>query len=258
MSREVRAAKRHWWPDTLAGRLVVILVVGMFAGQVFTGTIWFQSRDNRTLEVPARVLASRLADTVRLLDGAPDERARQDVVRQLADTRYQLRWVGAPVTVPEHSLALDAIGHLLSGVMRQRLREPVEVNLIDAQLRDEAGMQRGILSLFDSRMPSGDFHVQIRLPQGAWLDVVATEDQSGVPSEPHALVFDYLLRIYAIRFAAVLLVALIAVRFAVQPLRQLAKAAEALGNDMHRPPLRIDGPREVRMAAQASTRCSGN
>jgi len=203
MSREVPSATRRWRPDTLVGRLALILVVGMFASQILTGTIWFQAHEHRTLEMPARVLASRLADTVRLLDGAPDERARQDLVRQLADTRYRLQWVGAPAAIPEHSLAQDAIGHLLAGVMRQRLREPVEVNLIDAQLRDEAGMERGILSLFDSRMPSGDFHVQIRLPQGAWLDVVATEGQAGATSEPHALVLDYLLRIYAIRFAAV-------------------------------------------------------
>jgi signal transduction histidine kinase len=41
------------------------------------------------------------------------------------------------------------------------------------------------------------------------------------------------------------------VRFAVQPLRQLAKAAEALGGNIYRAPLPVTGPIEVRSAAQS-------
>jgi signal transduction histidine kinase len=64
-------------------------------------------------------------------------------------------------------------------------------------------------------------------------------------------VLDYLVRIYLIRFTAVCLLALVAVRFAVQPLRQLAKAADALGRNIYRAPLPVSGPFEVRSAAQS-------
>jgi signal transduction histidine kinase len=247
--------KLRVWPDTLYGRLVLILVTGMFAGQLLTSTIWFDTHDNRTLEIPARLFASRLADTVRLLEHAPDERARREIAEQLGDARYQLEWIDARAVVPAlstaGSLAKQTVGDLVSGVIRRRLGEPIEVRLIDVHLRDDTGRYNGILSLFNSRMPSGDFHVQLMLPQGQWLDVRANEGQAGMQTEPGLLVLDYLVRIYLVRLMAVLLLALVAVCLAVRPLKQLTDAAEALGRNMHRPPLPVSGPREVRTAAQS-------
>ncbi|MFM0737452.1 ATP-binding protein [Paraburkholderia xenovorans] len=229
---------------------MLILVVGMFAGQLFTSTIWFETHDNRTLEIPARLFASRLADTVRLLQRAPDREAREAIVATLGDARYRLQWVAAPAALPPLSVAKKSVGDLLSGVIARRLHEPVDVHLLDAELRDDTG-RHGVLSLFNSRMPSGDFHVQLQVADGAWLDVQANEGQAGMQTEPRELVVDYLVRIYLVRFTAVLLLALIAVRFAVRPLKELASAAEALGRNMYRPPLPVRGPREVRSAAQS-------
>jgi len=237
-------------PDTLFGRLVLILVAGMFGGQLLTSTIWFETHDNRTLEIPARLLASRLADTVRLLQASPDAAARAAIIRQLSDARYRLRVIDAPVPEPAHTVAQQAIEDVLAGVLAHRLNEAVELRLIDAELTDDAGQYRGIFSLFESRTPSGEFHVQLQT-SGTWLDVVAHEGQAGMASEPRSLAIDYLLRIYVIRFAAALLLALIAVRVAVQPLRRLAVAAEALGRNVYRPSLDLAGPREVRVAAQS-------
>ncbi|WP_213766273.1 ATP-binding protein [Caballeronia sp. dw_19] len=245
--------KLRLWPDTLFGRLALILVVGMFGGQLLTSTIWFETHDNRTLEIPSRLFASRLADTLRLLQIAPDQAARQTLVRQLEDRNYQLRWIEAPAPAPSpsHTVAQRATEDLLASVLAQRLHRHVPLRLIDAELTDDTGRHRGIFSLFDSRMPSGDFHVQIQAPGGAWLDITAQEGQAGRQSEPRTLVIEYLLRIYAIRFIAALLFALVAVRIAVQPLRRLAVAADALGKNVYRASLKLSGPREVRVAAQS-------
>ncbi len=83
-----RISHRLWprlWPDTLFGRLAMILVIGMFAGQLLTSTIWFDTHENRTLEIPARLFASRLADSVRLLELAPTDDARRAIAAQLSD-----------------------------------------------------------------------------------------------------------------------------------------------------------------------------
>src|SRR6186713_38643 len=104
-------------PDTLFGRLVLILVAGMFGGQLLTSTIWFETHDNRTLEIPARLLASRLADTVRLLQASPDAAARAAIIRQLSDARYRLRVIDAPVPEPAHTVAQQAIEDVLAGVL---------------------------------------------------------------------------------------------------------------------------------------------
>lgn len=259
MARFTDRLRRFVWPDTLFGRLVLVLAAGMFAGQLLTSTIWFDTHDNRTLEIPARLFASRLADTVRLLQHAPDAATRDMILNQLSDARYTLQWIaGAPSAPPAlptseapPSLTLRATSGLISGVIQKRLGEPIDVRLIEAQLRDDDGRHRGILSLFDSRMPTGDFHVLLNVPGQGWLEIHSIEGQAGMHSERGELVFDYLLRIYLLRFAAVCAIAFVAVRFALAPLRQLTRAAQALGRNIHRAPLPESGPLEVRSAAQS-------
>jgi signal transduction histidine kinase len=251
------------WPDSLFGRLVTILAIGMFAGQLLTSTIWFDTHESRTLDMPARLFASRLADTARLIALAPDDAARRALAQQLGDPKYRIEWIAAdgPGTdstgatgFRREPIVQRVTGDLIRGVLARRLGAPPEMRLLEAEVHDDSGKRGGILSLFDSPMPTGDFHVQLRLRGDAWrgwLDVHANEGQADALTEPHSLALDYLVRIYLIRFTAVCVLAFIAVRFAVQPLRRLAKAAEALGRNIHRPPLPVRGPSEVRSAAQS-------
>jgi signal transduction histidine kinase len=254
---------RRLWPDSLFGRLVTILAIGMFAGQVLTSTIWFDTHASRALDMPARLFASRLADTARLIALAPDDAARRALAQQLGDPKYRIEWIaagepGADATGTAGShrerIVQRVTGDLIRGVLARRLGAPPDLRLFEADVHDDSGKRGGILSLFDSPMPTGDFHAQLKLhgnDWSGWLDVRANEGQADALTEPHSLALDYLVRIYLIRFTAVCLLAFIAVRFAVRPLRQLAKAAEALGRNIHRPPLPVTGPSEVRSAAQS-------
>lgn len=255
---------RHWksraqrllgrfCPDSLFGQLVIILAVGMFSSQLITSSIWWQSRDHRTLEIPVRLFASRLADTVRLLDGVSDPTERQTIISRLSDTRYRLR-----LATPEEmrilppasqSIAQRTVADLLNGVIRRRLGTPIDVTLLGAHLRGDDGRHHGPLALFDSRMPTGYFHVVVHLPNGDALDVLAEEGQAGMQEAPFELLFDFLFRLYFIRLLAVFIVAFIAVRIAVRPLKHFADSAKALGKNIYRPPLPLIGPREVREAA---------
>ncbi|MFP3548868.1 hypothetical protein SB748_36375, partial [Rhizobium sp. SIMBA_035] len=79
----------------------------------------------------------------------------------------------------------------------------------------------------------GDFHVFLNIPQQGWLEIQSKEGQAGMHSERGELEFDYLLRIYLLRFAAVCAIAFVGVRFALAPLRQLTRAAQALGRNIH-------------------------
>jgi signal transduction histidine kinase len=262
------------WPDTLFGRLVMILAIGMFAGQLLTSTIWFDTHQNRTLEMPARLFASRLADSARLIALAPDDAARRALAQQLSDANYRLQWIASPLAasgplsaasseqaaststfaVQREPIVQHVVSELIRGVLQRRIGTPLDLHVLEARVHDDAGGRGGILNLFDSPMPTGDFHAQLQLRGAAWsgwLDARAHEGQADALTEPRTLALDYLVRIYLIRFTAVCLLAFIAVRFAVQPLRQLAKAADALGRDIHRPPLPVTGPSEVRSAAQS-------
>ena len=89
------------------------------------------------------------------------------------------------------------------------------------------------------------------LADGHWLTIEGQELQGWSGESAWVLISDYLLRVYALRIVAVLLVCLVAVRLCLRPLWRLADAARGLGSNLEQPPLALEGPEEVRQAAQA-------
>ena len=86
---------------------------------------------------------------------------------------------------------------------------------------------------------------QVQLQDGAWVsfDTALPREAAGLPAR--------LLLTLAALLAVVLLLSAVAVRWLSRPLQTLAGAAEALGKNIHRPPLPEDGPVEVQQAARA-------
>ena len=85
----------------------------------------------------------------------------------------------------------------------------------------------------------------MQLSDGAWVSF-----DNPVPRAAASLPLRLLLTL-GVLLAVVLALSFIAVRWLSRPLRTLADAAEALGKNIHRPPLPVQGPTEVRQAAQA-------
>lgn len=71
------------------------------------------------------------------------------------------------------------------------------------------------------------------------------------PRSPPALLGPWSLAVLAVAAAAL---AYVVARLATAPVRRLAAAAEALGGDLDRPPLAVEGPTEVRQGARAFNR----
>jgi HAMP domain-containing protein len=92
--------------------------------------------------------------------------------------------------------------------------------------------------------------IEVQLRDGTWARF-----DTALPAQPEALPWRLALSL-AVLLAAVLALSFIAVRWVVRPLQQLTAAAQALGEDLNRPPLPEDGPREVQQAARPSTPCS--
>jgi len=70
-------------PRTLFGRLIIILVTGMLAAQILTSSIWYDVRHSQVLEIPTRLIASRLADIVRVAQADP---SRAELLIQALNT----------------------------------------------------------------------------------------------------------------------------------------------------------------------------
>ena len=86
--------------------------------------------------------------------------------------------------------------------------------------------------------------VDVRLEDGAWVRFRAAPMHA--PRLPSSLLF-YL----ALMLTVVAAVVLLAARGVTRPLRVLGDAARGLGEDLARPPLPEEGPREAREATRA-------
>ena len=237
-------------PRSLFGRLVLILVSGMLAAQALTSSIWYDRRHGQVLEIPARLIATRLADVVRLVHSDP--RQADQLIQLLNAPHFRLTLSDQASATPSSLTDSDrATERLLKKVLSEKTGYAQTLILLRLSLVDGEGQTAGLSTLLGSKPVVGQFLIDLRLPDGRWLQVDASEEQGWTSTSPLDLLFDYVMRIYLLRVLVLVVIALVAVRLAIRPLNALAKAAEALGRDIQRPPLSEDGPTEVRRAAQA-------
>lgn len=245
---------RRWlpWPGSLWSRLALILVLGMLAAQALTSSVWFDMRYRHAMEMPIRLVSIQLADAMRILRGLPAETVPQTLA-WLGSERFRLTLQPGPMpTVDKPDNTLETVQDILSQSLSDRLGSDADARLLSAELTDDAGQSADLWALLNAREPVGHFRIALEMPglHGQWIEVTASESQGGIEAKPFGMVADYVLRIYVLRIMVFVVIALVAVRLALRPLRRLADAADALGHDLHSPPLVESGPREVRQAAR--------
>lgn len=244
---------RHGWrrllPDTLFGRLVTILVGGMLAAQALTGTVWFDIRRHHAVELPARAAAHRLADVLTLrAAGVPGSTL---AALHAPDFTFESSPSAAP---PRRQDRLaDDTQTLIARVLAERLGRAMPVRVLDVRTEDAAGRSPGFWAWFGGESLTTYLTVQVQ--DGAQWWTVTTHAQPGWGDKtPGTTFLDYFLRIYLLRILVIAALALVAVRMVVRPIDTLARAAEAIGGDLARPPVPEQGPAEARRAAHALNR----
>jgi signal transduction histidine kinase len=255
---------QRWLPQSLFGRLVLVLAGGLLVAQLLSAAINLAERDRLLLRAGGMQQAQRIADAVRLLDPmAPAERERVAAVLSAPPLVLSLH---ARPGAPE-AAAADAGAANFTSLLQDLLGE-------DRAVRVEPGpawaMPAGAGPRHAhgyGRMGAGPGYGPGRgAPMGAAGTVLRTEVQlrdgqwarfdTELPAGTAGLSWR-LAASLAILLAAVLLLSLLAVRWLIRPLHVLAQAADGLGKDIHRPPLREDGPREIRQAARAFNTMQG-
>jgi len=235
---------RRLWPRTLFGQLMLIMVGGTLAIQLMSSSIWFDVRFAQVFEAPVRLIAARSAPLIQQAS------CHAGVLKVPA--HYQLRCAEQlPVLQQDERRGRKRVELLLHQALKYELGHEPQVRLMKVQLTDELGQPIVWRSLFGLRTAQAHLQFAVPLADGHWLTIDGQELQGWSGESAWLLISDYLLRVYALRIVAVLVVCLIAVRLCLRPLRRLADAALALGSNLQQPPLALDGPDEVRQAAQA-------
>lgn len=261
-------------PRSLFGRLLLVLGAGLLVAQLLSAWINAAERDRLVSGHFGMQSAQRVADVVQLLDGLGDaerqrllslfrapplvltlgtaprlpEAAAQGWRMQLFAQRLRVALGDArPVRLFEREAdAATPARAMAEGAPARPWRGPppgAEAEAL-ARMREHmaGGMGRGMMGVG----PGGlGMQIEVQLRDGSWA-AFDTE----LPEAPQALPLRLALSLLVL-LATVLGLSFVAVRWVVRPLQQLTRAAQALGEDLNRPPLPEAGPREVQHAARA-------
>ncbi|MFK3907319.1 ATP-binding protein [Pseudomonas monteilii] len=220
------------------------MVSGTLVVQLMSSSIWFDVRFAQVLEAPVRLMAARVAPLIAQADC--------HVPSAQVPPRYRVRCADRlPATRHDDRPGRHRIELLLNQALTYELGQPRAIRLLLGELIDEQGRPVVWHSLFGLRTAQAHLRFAVGLPDGHWLIVEGRELQGWSGESAWVLIGDYLLRVYVLRIIAVLVVCLVAVRLCLRPLQRLSEAARGLGQNLAQPPLRLDGPHEVRQAAQA-------
>ncbi len=220
------------WPDTVASRAILILVaallafhlLGYWAFRVGVESFASAGRDGS--------LAERIVSIKRAIASLPDGAERDRVAHDLSSASLEVHW-------SKVSLVLGTVP------VTERTRQ-MEARL--KQFAPDLAAESFRVGLADDGGTAPERHlmlVSIRLDDGSWVNF----SSSALGAAQH---LDWNLTAIMICFAVgIVVVALLLLRWATRPLRDLALAAERFSLDQVPQPLPEDGPAEVRRAARA-------
>ncbi len=220
------------WPDSLAGRTVLVLLIGLSAFHL--GSIWLhqQAIHGAAEEARERQVAERLAAAKRTVAAQPAAE-RDATAHTLSSAGLDIHW-SPNVIGGVRSGSLDP---RLTGLRDRLIRLVPELGELRLGYADEGAHASGHLVVG-----------ALGLPDGSWLNFSAPVFWAAPQDADHADLVSLSAMAVGIVLASILVV-----RWLTRPLSRLAEAADRIGQDGANPPLELpeDGPREVRHAARA-------
>lgn len=268
-------------PDSLVGRTVVVLLVGLLLSQLVALAIYSGNRLDTLISVGGQAAAERVSAIVQLVANAP-ESERPRMLRNLDAPGMRFAWSREPLIEEQGD---DPTAEQLRALVRMRLKVN-EVRVAIGRRGDGTGSgfargeavapgpgRGGGIGLgprrggppsgeaADSHMPHGGgpgwnrmwhgvpfdevVRIAVQLDDSTWINFVVPLDVVESLWGPR---FILSLVVLVVLMTALLVLAL---RRVARPYATFAAAAERLGVDVNAPPLPEKGPREVRAAASA-------
>ena len=270
MRRRLPALLQRLLPQSLLGRLTLVMVAGLLVTQLTASIIWgAQLRAKAQVEAQSasQYVAHSASGAIRFFRSLPANYRLLLIqqLREMGGTRFfvNLNRAYVPVTqIAEHPLArsvIDTVGatlrsdlpHSPSFHLAFAWPDQLVVSENDVHLSDlpDAWVQHILLLQPD---PAPILVIQTEIEPGNWLYMAALMPNPYFLSSNDPLAWDRL-ALQGLSLAAVLLLCLLVVRWITRPLAALSEAAAAFGNgqDDRAPPLPETGSREFINTARA-------
>lgn len=228
----------RFWPRSLFGRLVLVLVVGLIVAQIVATFLSIHERDHALVTFSDQQWTQRYADAVRLIDHLPPN-ARSLVAGILTSPRLTVTLI-PDAGDPKGALPPDAD----AADFQTMLRKLLPGHEVRGYMLHVSVPRQERSAVFDVGYRTRSI-TQVELRHGGWVELNFLRPLQ-VAGWPYPLLVDI-----AVLVIAIILLSLLAVRWVTRPLSSLSAAAHELGRDIRRPPLPETGPTEVRRAAKA-------
>jgi signal transduction histidine kinase len=238
---------RQWFPRTIAGQLVTLLLAALILSQAITVVLFFGERDQAVREAWQEEFFARVALVSRLVEANPTLAASVTSAVSSRWQHYRVRDEKSPSSAPMNENDLELATKLsayLDGPQSDgvRLRASQQVRASPSLWRWFEG---AIDALFggtgDEELDKEPFLViDVPLKDGRWLNVELPVRDRSVPWALLPVASAALMGI------AILIIVAVLVRNITKPLRKLAVAADSLGRGQSLPPLEVSGPDEIR------------
>jgi methyl-accepting chemotaxis protein len=227
MSTGFRRIAARLWPDSLFGRLAIILFSGLFAAHALALGLFVYDRYTAVDALTMEYVVKDITSAVAILDRVkPEERpAWLDRLARAGAPRYAgYRYVlggGTEAFEPPKPQ-----GQRFRAALRAALGAEHDLNLayLDPPKRSEVGLS-------------------LRLKDGSPVRMEFSPPNTTIPP--------WLPAAFAVQLGILAFFTWVAVKLAMQPLARLESAANSLSSDLRGEPLPEDGPKEVARAATA-------
>jgi signal transduction histidine kinase len=250
------ARRRSFWPRSLAGQLIVLLLAALLIAQLVTAAIFVDERRLALREAERDRVLTRTASIVRLIEETPPS-LHGRILAAAATPRYRFAVAPQPVVGAD-----DEVGRLearLVLLLGRRLGDGrparVRIDTVEGFFSDHERWHPPVIGTGRDDDEDGErrhhrfvrrnLTVSVALAGGGWLNVETT-----LPPAPPAVAWAPLLSALLMAIAILVIVGM-TVRRLTRPLRALADAADRLGRGEAIPPLPASGPLELRRTTEA-------
>lgn len=235
----------RFWPRSLSGRLIIILLTGLVVAQAASLVLHFQDRGHAIYRMGGIHLAERIVNVVQRLDPL-DAAARRRVADSSSSRRFRIQVHDAYAPIDAGQRRYRRFARFVSHELE---REFGAARAVDAVVSETPPVPLQRAAFSERNGPSLARHKPLYFVARVELPGGAADFLFHLPRDPAGP--GRLLGSLGVLLVSVILLVLFAVRQTTRPLSMLSGAATRLGDDINEPPLPESGPREVANAARA-------
>ncbi len=250
----------RWWPRSIAGQLIFLMVLALIAAQITFLVVMFDERRASLRLVHREQVIERSAAVLRLLQETPAA-LQQRVLATASSPGLEF---SLDDDAEVEATSPDKRARFLAEALMDRARGATDRVRVEIEEKERPSLKRLLKHWFDDdgghrehdrkgwRKKLLDLTLSARMADGQIADGKWLNIETGVPPRPP--IVGSLLLSWAFAAMAIALVVIVAVRRITRPLRHLADAADLLGRGQAGPPIPEAGPEEVRRATAAFNR----